>query len=114
MNKIRGTVANWENEKLGADPDSAVPSSPEDELLLDAALELKPISIRMPVALIKELKIISAYHGIGYQPLMRDILSRFARAEIMTILNQQAEQKALEAALTDEESPAARQLKDCA
>ncbi len=68
----------------------------------------------MPVNLIKQLKIISGYHGIGYQPLMRDILGCFARAEILTTLNQQAEQKALESALTDEESPAAKQLKDCA
>lgn len=114
MDKIRGTTTNWENGKLGENPDFAEPSSAEDELLLDAALELKPISIRMPVRLIKQLKIISTVHGIGYQPLMRDILSRFAQAEMLTILRQHAEQQALEASLTDEESPAARQLKDCA
>lgn len=114
MDKIRGTTTNWENGKLGENPDFIVQSSAEDEALMDAALELKPISIRMPVTLIKQLKIISTFHGIGYQPLMRDILSRFAQVEILTILRQQAEQKALEASLTDEESPAARQLRDCA
>jgi len=109
-NKIRGSVKNWENGKLGQDAEYVVAATQEEELALDNALELKPISIRMPISLIKKLKIIADVHGIGYQPLMRDVLGRFARAEMITLLRQHEEQKSFEAALSDDDSPAARQM----
>jgi|GEM_PF-1064056 len=109
-NKIKGSVQNWESSKLGSDAEYIAVATPEEELALDNALELKPISIRMPVSLIKKLKLIANVHGIGYQPLMRDVLGRFARAEMLDILRQHEEQKNLEAALSDDDSPAAKQL----
>lgn len=113
--KIKGSTQNWEIGKLGRDAEHVVSATAEEELALDSALELKPISIRMPTDLIRTLKIIAGVHGIGYQPLMRDVLSRFARAEMINILHQYKEQKNLEATLSDEDSPAARQLdKKCA
>ena len=113
--KIRGSVPNWENGKLGRDEDFVVAASPEEELALDRALELKPISIRMPKELIRTLKVIAGVHGIGYQPLMRDVLGRFARAEMVNLLRQYEDQKTFEAALSDEDSPAAKQFnKKCA
>ena len=77
-------------------------------------LELKPISIRLPKILIKQLKFIAHMHGVGYQPLIRDILSRFSRHEIVDLVKQIEEQKDVEATLSDEDSPAARHLRDCA
>lgn len=112
--KIKGTTANWENGRLGTDEEFAVQASPDEELAIGAALGLKPISIRMPVDLIATLKLIAGHHGIGYQPLMRDALSRFARAEVRQILIGIEEQKALESALSDEDSPAAKHMDKCA
>lgn len=109
-NKIKGTASNWESGKLGLDEDYATVATPEEQAALERAIDLKPISIRMPTELIKKMKIIAGYHGVGYQPLIRDVLGRFARAEMINILHQISEQKNLEAALSDEDSPAARQL----
>ncbi len=63
------------------------------------------------MSLIKTLKLIASVHGIGYQPLMRDVLGRFARAEMSDLLRQLEDQKNFEATLADEDSPAAKQLK---
>jgi hypothetical protein len=54
------------------------------------------ISIRLPVQLIEQLKVIAQHSGIGYQPLMRDVLSRFARGEFIQVLKQQTEIAELE------------------
>lgn len=113
-NKIEGSVKNWESGKLGQDADYVVSATADEEKALEAALELKPISVRMPVTLIKKLKLIANFHGVGYQPLMRDVLGRFARAEMVEIVRQLEEQKSIDAALSDNDSPAARQLRDCA
>ncbi len=40
------------------------------------------ISLRLPVQLVEDYKTIAADAGIGYQPLMRDILIRFAQHEM--------------------------------
>jgi hypothetical protein len=45
-------------------------------------MNLKPISIRLPVSLIEELKIIADYNEVGYQPFIRKMLQRFATAEL--------------------------------
>ena len=37
---------------------------------------MQAISIRMSKQLIDAYKLIAAHHGVGYQPLMRDILQR--------------------------------------
>lgn len=113
MAKIKGSAHNWESGKLGQDSEYVAVATDEEELALDSALELKPISIRMPKDLIKRLKIIASVHGIGYQPLMRDVLGRFARAEMIDLLQKLKAQKNLEAALSDEDSPAAKQLRKC-
>jgi hypothetical protein len=46
------------------------------------------ISIRLQKDLIKELKFIAKFHGIGYQPLIRDVLGRFSRHEMADIAEQ--------------------------
>ena len=114
--KIKGTTHNWESGRLGLSEDHAEPISAEEmiELADGLDLELKPISIRLPKTLIKQLKFIAYMHGVGYQPLIRDILSRFSRHEIVDLVMQIEEQKEAEATLSDEDSPAARHLRDCA
>lgn len=108
--KIKGTTQNWDAGKLGRDEEFAVEATLEEELSLSRALGLKPISIRMPKELISTLKMIASHHGIGYQPLIRDVLSRFARAEVQDILRSIKAQKTLESALSDEDSPAIKYI----
>ena len=65
---------------------------------------MKLVSIRLPIPLIETLKAIAGHHGIAYQPMIRDLLMRFARSEFQQIhaeLNSRME----EAQSTDESSP---------
>jgi predicted DNA binding CopG/RHH family protein len=111
---VKGTTKNWEEGKLGLSEDYAIPASQEELAALDLALELRPISIRLQTTLIAKLKFIAHYHGIGYQPLVRDILNRFAGHELVRIVNQIEAEKQAESALSDEDSPAARYMRNCA
>lgn len=111
---IKGSVENWESGKLGLSEEHAVQETDEQLAELDDALELKLISIRLQKALIDQLKMISRFHGIGYQPLIRDVLNRFASHELVSIVNQIQDQKKAEKTLSDEDSPVAKFLRDCA
>ena len=72
----------WESGALGLSDEHVVGASPDVEAALDDALCLQPISVRLQQSLINDLKLIAKYHGIGYQPLMRNALNRFARFEL--------------------------------
>jgi len=114
--KTEETINHWESGQLGLSEEHAEPISMEEmaELANGFDLELKPISIRLPRTLISQLKFIAHMHGIGYQPLIRDVLTRFTRPELIYLANQLADQKQAETTLSDEDSPAARHLRDCA
>lgn len=85
--KIAGTAQAWEDEQLGADAAHAkIATEYEDEI--DAALELQPISIRLHKGLIENLKALGQLNGIGYQPLVRQILTRFVECEMKNLLKQ--------------------------
>lgn len=79
----------WEDGTLGASAEHAV-RVPEASAALDEAMELQLISIRLQKSLIENLKAIAAYNGIGYQPMIRDLLNRFAVCETKQILRDQA------------------------
>ena len=64
---------------------------------LDEAMGMQSISIRLPKEMIGAYKLIGAYHGVGYQPLMRDILQRFIPEGLKEVLDHH-EQKASQAA----------------
>lgn len=53
---------------------------------IDAALTLQPISIRLPKSTIDTYKQLAQLHGVGYQPLMRDAICRWADAELKQLL----------------------------
>ena len=89
-------------------------SSVEQEMELDKSLDLKPISIRLQNSLIEKLKFIARFHGIGYQPLVRDLLNRFVSHEFVNIAKQLQDQEEAEQALSDEDSPAAKYMRECA
>jgi predicted DNA binding CopG/RHH family protein len=88
----------WEKGDLGRSEKHARRSSEDREQSVDAALELQMISIRLHKELIEQLKFIATFHGVGYQPLIRDILGRWCRTEILNIASQMQQQlKAKEA-----------------
>lgn len=85
-NKIVGTVEAWENDELGNNSGFVKVVSKEITEQIDGALCLQSISIRLEKKLIDSFKLLGDFHGIGYQPLMRDALTRFANAEMKSIV----------------------------
>ena len=75
----------WENGEFGLEEAFIKVTDAAEAAEVDDALDLKMISIRLQNDLIKKLKLIAKYHGIGYQPLIRDLLQKFARSELMQI-----------------------------
>lgn len=84
--KIAGTEEAWESRQLGADAAHAKPVSAEYTQQIEESLGLQMISIRLDKGLIDSFKAIGAFHGVGYQPLMRDALKRFAEHELRNIV----------------------------
>lgn len=88
--KINGTDDAWDSRALGADANFVQVAEDADEESIDRALELQPISIRLQKSLIEDFKLIGRMAGIGYQPLMRQALMRFADCEKKRILREVA------------------------
>lgn len=98
----------WENRELGADEAFVQVASDELEARVQASLNMQMVSIRLPVELIESLKLISQYRGIGYQPLIRDLLVRFANNELRTMAQELYEADQAKAVLVE------RIQRDCA
>lgn len=90
LDKITDTVEAWDTGTLGNDEQYVRRASSEAEKELDDSLGLQAISIRLQKELIDQFKLIAKIHGMGYQPLMREALKRFASSEIKVILTQMA------------------------
>jgi hypothetical protein len=104
MNAIDETITEqWESGALGRDAAYARPADISLETEVDQALAMKLVTMRLPVAMIEALKTIAQNHGIGYQPMIRDLLGRFIRSEIPAVLAQ-IESRAAEAA-TEKTAP---------
>lgn len=84
--RIKSTDQAWDSGQLGTSEAHAKPAAQELESAIDASLGLQAISIRLPKQLIDAYKLIAAHHGIGYQPLMRDILQRFVPEGLKEVL----------------------------
>lgn len=82
--KIEGTTEAWEERQLGCDEEFAKPADIDLEQL-DDALDLQMISIRLQKGLLDGLKVIAQLNGIGYQPLIKQVLHRFVAAEMRMI-----------------------------
>ncbi len=74
---------------------------------VDENIGLQMISIRLQKGLVEDLKFIATAHGIGYQPLIKDILHRFVVHEKKQIISDAIERKRLE---LDQEEQALRAL----
>lgn len=87
---IPGTNEAWETGQLGREEEFVKRSEDNIEKEIDEALELQLISIRLQKSLIEDFKYIATLNGIGYQPLMRQVLKRFVDCEKKTILRERA------------------------
>lgn len=81
----------WEDGRLGRDEDH-VAVAQGSKADVDEALGLQLISIRLQKQLLGDLKKIAEIHGIGYQPMIRDLLNRFARDEIKKIITKRLDE----------------------
>jgi len=92
MKKTAGTTEAWEDGTLGEDMDKAKASTASRSKAVDEALELQMISIRLPKSVIEDFKLIAEVEGLGYQPLMRTALIRFAECELKRVGREYATQ----------------------
>ena len=84
--KIESTDEAWEDRTLGSSDGHVVVAGDEHMTALDDALGLQSISIRLPKQMIEQYKLIAHFHGVGYQPLMRDVMARFVPGALIEIL----------------------------
>ena len=97
--KLPGSDELWDTGELGSDPNFAEPlpvTSADSEAAIDTSLELQPISIRLQKSLIEDFKLIADLNGLGYQPLMRQVLTRFEDSEKKRFLRELAANVAAE------------------
>lgn len=87
MKRIESTDAAWEDGTLGCSMEHAAAAPADMERAIEESLGMQSISIRLPKNLIEAYKLIAAHHGVGYQPLMRDILQRFAPEGLREVMN---------------------------
>lgn len=97
----------WDDGQLGQDEAhaAALPMDAAFDARLDEALGLQAISIRLERSLIEDFKLIASAHGLGYQPLMRQALKRFAESEKNRILRELLAEKEAQAQ-ADQAAPA--------
>ena len=94
--KDNADIEIWESGDLGRS-EEFVKKSTYNGSKIDEQLELQMISIRLQKNLIEDLKDIALLNGIGYQPLMKQILKRFVDSEKKKILREKAlEQRNIE------------------
>jgi hypothetical protein len=84
--KIESIDDAWDSGDLGRDKDYVRKSSGVDENAIDESVALVPVSIRLQKSLVNDFKMIAELNGIGYQPLMRQILTRYADCEKKKII----------------------------
>ena len=82
----------WEVHDQDLSDENTSAMSSEQQASIDDSLGLQMISIRLQRSLLQNLKAIADYHNIGYQPLIRDLLNRFAKSELQSILQERLAQ----------------------
>lgn len=75
-------------DSVGLDEAHISLAPPEWSAALDEALELQPISIRLQRDLLDNLKALAKLNGLGYQPLIRQVLTRWVDCELKSMLRE--------------------------
>lgn len=78
----------WDTGELGRSEEHARVAPPAICKEVDDSLGLQLVSIRLQKSLIANLKMIAGHHGIAYQPMIRDLLNRFAVSEMKNIVSE--------------------------
>ena len=94
--KKPGSAEAWGSGELGEDASSVKVASAETTRAINDALGLQMISIRLPKSVIEDFKVIAQIEGVGYQPLMRTALVRFAECEAKRVMREYAAQREFE------------------
>ena len=89
-NDIANTPEAWESREIGSEEEFVKIAEEINEMAIDDSLGLQMISIRMQKSLIEDFKLIAKMNGMGYQPLMKQVLKRFADCEKKRILREHA------------------------
>lgn len=104
---IYADINKWENGELG-NSEKYAKASNFTVSDLQKSIELQAISLRINKDLLSDLKDLAKFHGIGYQPLMKQILRRFVDAEKRRLANELIAQvnnaNSTECELVDEEA----------
>ena len=91
-----------ENDEINYDDvgtdENHVAVAPDQEKAVDDALGLQPISIRLQKSLLDNLKSLAQLNGIGYQPLVRQILTRWVDCELKNLLRERLAHEQAQAA----------------
>ena len=85
--RFHASIEAWESGALGRDEKHVKRVDPSVEKALDDAMDMQMISIRLHKKLIENLKSIAKHNGIGYQPLIRQLLTRFVISEFKQMMN---------------------------
>jgi hypothetical protein len=96
MNKrtIPATDEAWEDGLLGTDEQFVAVADTNAEAAIDEAAGTQLISIRIPKAMLNDLKVIAANNkGIGYQTLMKQVMQRFIDGEKKQFWNEYVAEK---------------------
>ncbi len=67
----------WETGQLGASEEYVRVVSPEKTKAIHEALGLQPITISLQKELVDELKVLATKEGLGYQPFIRHVLTKY-------------------------------------
>lgn len=87
IDQILSDDAEWgPTGQMGNNEAHVEASSDDERSAVDESVGMQMISIRLQRTLLRDLKAIAEMHGIGYQPMIRDLLNRFAISEIRGIL----------------------------
>jgi hypothetical protein len=103
--KIPATDEAWDNGELGREEKFVKKAEGDIEVQIDKALALQMISIRLQKSLIEDFKLIATLNGIGYQPLMRQILKRFVDGEKKKVLRDMAYEAMAKAEAAKKDKP---------
>jgi hypothetical protein len=91
----------FDYDTIGTD-EQFVSVAPDMDKAVDEALGLQPISIRLQKSLLDNLKALAQLNGIGYQPLVRQILTRWVDCELKDMLRERLAHEQAQGALTAE------------
>jgi uncharacterized protein (DUF4415 family) len=79
LDELSADHERWDNRELGASAEHIGVVSDDEEKSIDDGLGLQLISIRLNKTLIEQLKGLAKLEGLGYQPLIRHVLTKYAK-----------------------------------